>query len=155
MRLFTPRTLMIVLSSFFMVSTSLASEHNHDKPYQTDSQLIDGKKWQIDSSLHEGMNRIKHSMQSKLSSIHEKTFEPAQYKALAAEIDMHLTYLFENCKLSKDADAQLHILLFKVIEGKEQMRASTEQRAGAVTIIKTLKLYPKYFDDKNWQPLQH
>ena len=155
MRLFTPRTIMIVLTSLFMVSTSLASEHSHEAPTQNGSQLNDGKKWQIDSSLHEGMNRIKHSMQSKLSSIHEKTFDPAQYEALAAEIDMHLTYLFENCKLSKDADAQLHVLLFKIIEGKEQMRASTKQRAGAVTIVKTLQLYPKYFDDKNWQPLEH
>ncbi len=155
MRFLTQQTIVIVFTSVFMLSTSLASEHNHDIPPQTDNLLNEGKKWQIDNSLHEGMSRIKQSMQSKVSAIHDKTFEPDQYKALAAEIDMHLTYLFENCKLSKDADAQLHVLLFKVIEGKEQMRASTEQRAGAVTIIKTLQLYPKYFDDKNWQPLQH
>lgn len=141
------------------VTTSVvASEHDHkheqDSTHQT-IQLDQGKKWPIDASLHIGMSKIKASIEESISEIHHKKFTDAQYKSLAGKIDAQLIYLFENCKLPKDADAQLHILLFDIMQASEQMQSSDNPRAGAITTIKALQKYPRYFDDKDWQALQH
>jgi hypothetical protein len=118
-------------------------------------KLNQGAKWPIDASLHKGMRNIKSSIEANISPIHTKQFTSPQYQALASEIKIHLVYLFENCKLPTEADAQLHTLLFKVMQGNEQMQKGDNQRGGAIEIIKALQQYPQYFDDKNWQALKH
>lgn len=152
--LFT-RSLTLLLVCVFLLPVSQAGEHNHSEMKGDKITLNNGEKWPIDESLHKGMTSIKNALEKNISPIHYKKFTPEQYKALAADMDIHLTYLFENCKLPKSADEQLHVLLFKIIEGKEQMRAASKQRSGAITIIKVLQQYPQYFDDKNWQALKH
>ena len=101
------------------------------------------------------MNSIKSSIEANISPIHYKKFTDKQYQGLANEIKSHLMYLFENCKLPTAADEQLHILLFKVMQGSKQMSGTVNQRAGAIEIIKALQQYPQFFDDKNWQALKH
>jgi hypothetical protein len=133
-------------------------EHKHESHHEEKQQTIKlnkGSKWQIDSSLHIGMSNIKTSIENNITEIHHKKFTREQYTGLSVEINSHLSYLFKHCKLPKDADAQLHVLLFKVMQGNEQMQSATNQRSGAIKIIKALQQYPQYFDDKNWQALQH
>lgn len=149
----------IILLSAVAVATfpATASEHKHEHKdgKQHSMQLDDGKKWSIDASLHIGMNSIKTSMETNISPIHYKKFTSDQYISLAGEINIHLAYLFENCKLPTKADAQLHVLLFKIMQGNEEMQSTNNKRDGAIKIIKALGQYPQYFDDKNWQALQH
>lgn len=150
--------LVFVLTGLMSIPPATASEHkhgNHHKTQQEMLQLDQGKKWPIDASLHTGMSRIKTSMEANISPIHTKDFTVEQYAALSNEIKIHLVYLFENCKLPAKADAQLHTLLFKVMQGSEQMQSPENPRAGAIEIIKALQQYPQYFDDKNWQALKH
>jgi len=136
-------------------ATASEHKHNHHGAQQEMMQLEQGKKWPIDDSLHIGMSKIKDSLEANISPIHHKKFTTSQYHALASEVKTHLVYLFENCKLPTDADAQLHLLLFKVMQGSELMSEDVNQRAGAIEIIKALQQYPQYFDDKNWQALKH
>jgi len=137
---------------------ALASEHKHDKHHSVQQEILQleqGVKWPIDASLHTGMSKIKNAMEVNISPIHTKQFTSVQYQTLANEIKVQLVYLFENCKLPTKADAQLHILLFKIMQGSEQMHKEGNQRGGAIEIIKSLQQYPQYFDDKNWQALTH
>lgn len=141
-----------------VTNSAIANEHEHSHGHastQQGLQLDQGKKWPIDASLHTGMSKIKTSIEESISEIHHKQFSDAQYKSLAGKIDAQLAYLFENCKLPEDADAQLHILLFDIMQASKQMQSSDNPRAGAITTIKALQKYPHYFDDKDWQALQH
>ncbi|PKH85296.1 hypothetical protein [Colwellia sp. Bg11-28] len=136
----------------------VASEHEHSHGHASTEQgmqLDQGKKWPIDASLHLGMSKIKASIEENISEIHHNQFTDAQYKSLAEKVDAQLAYLFEHCKLPADADAQLHILLFDMMQASKQMQSSDNPRAGAITAIKSLQKYPHYFDDKEWQSLQH
>jgi len=148
----------VFISSFYCLSNTLANEHRHDNHHvakQQNISLYNGEKWPIDTSLHTGMTRIKTSMEKHINAIHNKTFKAEQYSVLAKELQQHLNYLFSHCKLPSDADAQLHILLFRVMQGVEKMQATSEQRTGAIKVIKALQAYPEYFNDNNWQALAH
>lgn len=151
-------TTAFLLGGLMTTLPTSASEHKHDNHHSAQQEMMklnQGEKWPIDTSLHTGMSKIKHSMETNISPIHNKQFTTPQYHTLANEVKTHLVYLFENCKLPTDADAQLHILLFKIMQGSEQMHETENQRAGAIEIIKALQQYPQYFDDKNWQALKH
>lgn len=150
--------IVLVISGFITSLPVIASEHkhgNHHKTQQEMMQLNQGEKWPIDASLHKGMSSIKNSMEANISPIHTKKFTVEQYAALSNKVKIHLVYLFENCKLPAEADAQLHTLLFKVMQGSEQMESPENPRGGAIEIIKALQQYPQYFDDKNWQAIKH
>ena len=150
--------MVLVITGIMTTPPALASEHKHDKHHSVQQEMLklnQGVKWPIDASLHTGMRKIKTSMETNISPIHTKQFTSTQYQILANEIKTHLVYLFENCKLPAEADAQLHVLLFKIMQGSEQMHQGDKQRGGAIEIIKALQQYPQYFDDKNWQALKH
>lgn len=156
--LIKPYIISLFILSYSPISMAMTDEHTHDSAHKEQSKVIQlnhGKKWEIDSSLHIGMTNIKISFEKNISPIHYKKFTNEQYNALAKEIDKQLTYLFENCKLPKNADEQLHTLLFSIIQGNNKMKSAENPRTGAIEIIKTLQQYPQYFDDKNWQSLKH
>ncbi|OUR80835.1 hypothetical protein A9Q75_09165 [Colwellia psychrerythraea] len=148
----------LLLLGATVTNSAIANEHDHSHGHastQQKMQLDQGKKWSIDASLHSGMSKIKNSMEENIDEIHKNKFTDAQYKSLAGKIDAQLAYLFENCMLPADADAQLHILLFDIMQASKQMQLSDNPRSGAITTIKALQKYPHYFDDKDWQALQH
>ncbi|KGJ95555.1 hypothetical protein [Colwellia psychrerythraea] len=146
----------LVLLGTTVTTSAIASEHDHNHASSRQNMHLDqGKKWSIDASLHIGMTQIKISIEENISEIHHKKFTDAQYKSLAGKVDAQLAYLFENCKLPKDADAQLHILLFDIMQASNKMQSSNNPRSGAITIIKALQKYPHYFEDKDWQALKH
>lgn len=150
-------TCLLLLGSA-VTASAVASEQAHSHEQESTHQKIQlnqGKKWPIDASLHIGMSKIKTSIEESISEIHHKKFSEAQYKALADKVDAQLAYLFKNCKLPAAADAQLHILLFDIMQASRQMQSSDNPRSGAITTIKALQKYPHYFDDKDWQVLKH
>ncbi len=150
----------LLLSALFTCQPTYASdtEHNHDhhdSNAPVEMVLDHGKKWAIDSSLHTGMTRIKTAIETNLNAIHHNNFTSEQYVTLATEIQTHLNYLFKNCALPAKADAQLHLLLFPIIQATEQMSSSNNARSGAIKIIQALQKYPEYFNDTHWKKLQH
>lgn len=164
-------SLVITITMTLKLANAGEHEHGHGHEKSTDKKpqvtsatptlahsaitLNNGNKWSIDQSLHIGMTRIKTAIETHIKAIHFKTFESKEYEALASEVQSHLSYLFTHCKLPSDADKQLHSLLYSIMQGNEKMSVSDNKRAGAIEIIKALQHYPQYFDDANWQPLQH
>jgi hypothetical protein len=150
----------LLLSALFTCPAAIAGEAEHSHSHHDEKSpvhmvLNQGKKWQIDSSLHTGMNRIKTTIETNLNAIHHDNFTNEQYINLASEVNNHLNYLFKNCALPSDADAQLHLLLFPIMQATEQMSSSNNARQGAIKVIKALQKYPKFFHDEQWQTLEH
>lgn len=148
-----PAMLLIVSASAFQ--TMAEEEHHHHDVSEQKIALNEGEKWPIDESLHIGMSAIKGHITSNLKDIHYDRFSDAQYNQLAVELDEQLAYLFKNCQLPPKADAQLHILLAKVMQGVNAIKQTADKKQGVILVIQALKTYPRYFNDPAWLSLQH
>lgn len=131
-----------------------ANTHSHGGP-GTSIELVlnNGAKWEADEALRRGMADVRNDMTAALPRIHGGEFTPAEYAELAAKIDGLITYLVENCKLTPEADEQLHVVLVEFMDGAAAMKSDVDQSQGAVKIIQALDVYPEYFDHPGWQPL--
>ncbi|MEW6983811.1 hypothetical protein AAD001_14250 [Colwelliaceae bacterium 6471] len=146
------------LIGLLVTTTSLtvtAEEHHHYEENTTQLMLNQEEKWAIDESLHLGMSNIKHELEKNLMAIHHENFSTEQYITLATTMEQELRFLFENCKLEPQADAQLHILLSKIMQGIDIMKNAEHKKQGGILIIQALRDYPLYFNDLNWQSLVH
>ncbi|MCI2282494.1 hypothetical protein L3081_02630 [Colwellia sp. MSW7] len=148
-------TLVLILSTLIHHKVIAAEHEHHHEVNEAKLSLNDGHKWPIDKSLHIGMNKIKIEIANNLSDIHHDQFSAEQYTVLATRLEAHLNFLFANCQLPPSADAQLHTLLAKVMQGVDNIKHSTNKKQGAVQIIQALRAYPVYFADTNWQSIQH
>lgn len=144
-----------LLASIYSISVTATEQHHHHEQSSDQLSLNQGEKWSIDDSLHTGMNNIKQAMNTNLDDIHYNRFSKQQYVDLAKTLEQQLSYLFENCKLAPEADAQLHILLAKIMQGVDKMKNSAKPKQGAILIIQSLNNYPVYFNDPNWQNINH
>ncbi|MGC0326237.1 hypothetical protein ABIG06_006866 [Bradyrhizobium sp. USDA 326] len=116
--------------------------------------LDHGNKWQTDDILRRGMSEIGLAMAESLHPIHNDSFTPAQYEALAGRVEAQVDYVVGNCTLSERADQQLHFVLEQIIDGSAAMKAGTGRNQGAVKIVQALAKYGEYFDHAGWQPLE-
>ena len=136
------------------ISTSyplMASEHDdHLRDTQSSMILDQGKKWPIDDSLHNGMVEIHALMVANIADIQQSKFTKKQYKALVDALQTQINYIFENCALPSGTDAQLHILLSKMIKGMAKINSNDEQLQGAIQVIQGLQNYSSYFNDPNF-----
>lgn len=148
-------TLIFILSTFINPMAIAAEHAHHHAENEVKLSLNEGVKWPIDKSLHIGMTNIKTEIANNLDSIHHEKFTDEQYAVLATSLDKQLSFLFANCKLPPLADAQLHTLLAKVMQGVDKIKHSNSKKQGAVLIIQALQDYPVYFEDADWQNLMH
>lgn len=147
--------LIFILSTFVNFKVIAVEHEHHHEENEAKLSLNEGNKWPIDKSLHIGMTNIKNEITNNLQNIHHDKFTDEQYVMLAATLDKQLSFLFENCQLPPLADAQLHTLLAKVMQGVDTIKHSNNKKSGAVLIIQALQDYPVYFADSNWQGLIH
>jgi len=151
-----PVVLLIIISGNFAAIAEQKQAHPHD--HDTNPQQIrlnQGEKWEIDESLNIGMTLIKQEVIKNLDDIHNDLFSNQQYAQLAIELDKQLAFLFKNCQLPPQADAQLHILLAQIGRGVGVIKHDNNKKQGAVVVIQALKDYPNYFDDPAWQDIEH
>ena len=147
--------LSLLIEGSFSYPVAAGMQDAHSGHASLEIALDHGKKWPIDSSLHKGMTDIKTLMSTNLTAIHLNSFSNQQYGTLAKTLHVKLTYILENCALPPAADGQLHILLSGIMQGMEQMEEGTEKRQGAVQVLRGLEIYPKYFDDPDWENIKH
>lgn len=119
--------------------------------------LNQGRKWETDDALRQGMVAIRETMARTLGSLHTGTFTPAQYAALAATLEGQVDGITKNCRLPSDADAQLHIVLARIMDGIDGLKADGGRNrvTGAVKVLMGLTAYGGYFDHPGWQPIGH
>lgn len=121
-------------------------------------QLDHGKKWAIDAPLAQAMANIRNDIAARLDDIHADRLPAAGYQALAKRVNGEVAYMVEHCRLSPEADAQLHLVVADLLEGASAMENADghrQPRAGAVTVIGALDHYARYFDDPGFTPIAH
>lgn len=130
-------------------------DHGHGEGTQT-LQLDEGTRWATDAPLRKAMGAINDHMRQSLPAIHQNRLAEAQYVQLAQEVDAQVAYMVENCKLSAEADAQLHLILAQLLAGAENMAgAPAARRDGAISVLGALGDYAEYFADEDFVPIKH
>lgn len=154
-RLLTGGLLAVGLTVGAAAGALAEAAHSHDAPgTSTELVLNNGAKWETDEALRRGMTDMRNDLAAALPRIHGDEFTPAEYAELADKVDGRIAYLVENCKLSPEADEQLHVVLVDIMDGSTAMKGDADPRHGAVKIIEALGVYPEYFDHPGWQPLR-
>ncbi len=124
--------------------------HEHGAPAATTLQLDGGKKWKTDETLRSGMAALRDELGAALPAIHAGTMQPAAYADLAGKLEKRIHGVVAACKLSPQADVQLHIVLGELLGGIETLRSGKDRHAGAIRFLKGLDLYAAYFDHPGW-----
>ncbi|TCV90643.1 hypothetical protein [Sulfurirhabdus autotrophica] len=146
-----------MLSATLMLSasvlTALAQDHNHsnnDSPAQL--TLNHGQKWNSDANLRLGMSRIRDALSSEMLSIQSGNTTAEQYQVLSKRIKVQITFMVQNCKLDREADDMLHLILGDIIAGTDNMigQGNDNARKGAKKIAYALDNYGTYFAHPGW-----
>lgn len=132
-------------------------DHAHGDPDKAAAGLTlnNGKKWQTDATLRAGMTAIRNELQPAVAPIHAKTYSPDDYKGLATRIEKEVGNIVANCKLPKEVDDQLHLVLAQISAGSDLMKKDGDRMQGAVRVIQGLESYAKYFEHPDWKPIEH
>ena len=113
--------------------------------------LNKGQKWPTYKVLRTRMHDIHQLVEQNLERIHKGQMSDGEFQTMGGSIEGHINDIFKNCKLAPAADAQLHVILAKMIKNKDLLKkekASSKQRHQAVEgIMGGLKDYHKYFDE--------
>ncbi len=124
--------------------------HDHGAPTL---QLNAGKKWASDAPLRQAMGHINQAMADALPRIHTDQFKDADYQALAKTVNDQVAYAVANCKLAPRADAMLHGVIAELLAGAAGMegKEGEARHDGAVTVLKALDAYGRYFQHPGWK----
>lgn len=130
--------------------------HAHDGATPVHELSLDhGRKWATDGPLREGMERIREALARQHQELGKGTLSEAAYAELGDAIEKNVAAIVANCKLSPEADANLHIVIAQLVGAADAMkgpspmgRAEAAQKATAA-----LALYGRYFDHPGWKPL--
>jgi len=136
---------------------ALAEEHHsHHGAEPAQLTLNNGKKWATDGNLRQGMASIRDALAADLPAIHSGKESAAQYRDLAKKVDDQIAFMVKSCKLDKDTDAMLHLVLARVIAGSHDMakqKGSKGRRQGAEKIAHALEDYAAHFEHPGWRGL--
>ena len=163
--LVSKKIIIAILGAVMLLGSSaklaLAQEHDHGHAHHgvasDQLSLNDGKKWEGDGNLRQGMSRIRDALNADLNAIHMGKATGKQYQALAKKIDAQIEFMVNNCKLEPKADAMLHLLLADIIAGADAMKQPDigDARKGAEGVAQALESYGNYFTHPGWNKAQH
>ena len=154
----TSRILLVISIVGGLIGPAIAvPQHSHDRSadHGLEMKLNNGRKWETDAPLRQGMAEIRAVVSSSMARIHGGQFSPGEYASLADRIQAQIDYVTANCKLPEDADLQLHISLTQIIEGAAAMKEKSGQEKGAAKVVQALNAYGRHFDHPGWKPLGH
>lgn len=132
-----------------------ADAHQHAAGEHGELLLDHGHKWPTDAPLRQGMAAIRAALAARHDAIHQGSLAAADFQALASELETQVAGIVANCRLEPAADANLHLVIARLLAGAAAMqgRSGTAPAAGAVQAIEAINDYGRYFDHPGWQPL--
>lgn len=147
-----PALLAIMLG--YGVPAALAHEHDHSHEKSAPQKLMlkDGKKWATDQSLRQAMSRIRTEIAAEQPGSQGGRVSLQQYQAMARKVNEQVAFMVQNCKLDKEADAMLHLVLADIVGGVDAMAGQNwgDARQGAKKVRHALQNYATYFDHPGW-----
>jgi len=136
-------------------------EHTHDRHAQhhagkhgdvgmPELTLDEGQRWATDASLRQGMSDLRTAFETAHSAFERDALDREQAEQLADTIDDRVQFMFANCKLPPDADAELHKLLAAIMGAAVALRESDDVHDGLHRLHQAIDIYPEYFDHPGW-----
>ena len=124
---------------------SAAAEHQHEAHAATAASTPEpGKRWATDAPLREGMGRIRTSVDG-LGHSAKGHLSAGQAKDLAAGIEKDVNFLIANCKLEPEADAALHLIIAKLLQGAQAIKADPSDAKGMELLHAAVADYDRSF----------
>src|SRR5574340_1118841 len=106
----------VMLALPLTVQAAAQDHHDHGTAAPQSIELNAGKKWATDDALRQGMSAIRALADEALPAAHAGKITPAGYDALANDINTQISFIVSSCKLDPKADAQLHIIIAKLVD---------------------------------------
>lgn len=148
---FAATCLSLTITAPLKAETNAADHsHGHDEHAAAGLSLDQGKKWQTDAPLRQGMLSIKDAAMKAAGAFHHDALTKPDAEKLAKHVNDQVAYLVANCKLEPQADATLHVLIGEMLQGAEILSKKPLSADGLPKIIKTLQMYPDYFNHPGW-----
>ena len=152
------KTIVLAASLAFAAGApALAVEpHSHDAAAPVHELTLDhGGKWATDAPLREGMSRIRAALAGKHAAMKKGTLDDAGYAELGDAIEKNVASIVANCKLSPEADANLHVVIAELANAADAMRGAAPMTRieGAQKAVNAVNLYGRYFDHPGWKPI--
>lgn len=152
------RAMMVLtlLGTPWIGGTAYADEHHHEAPSERQQipPAAPAKKWETDDVVRQRMETIRRAVASSESNIQQSRLTAQDYRQIADVISTNVGQIIKDCKLTQATDAALHTLvLTDLTHSSEIMRTSTRlsaQRAGALGVLQSLRLYGQYFEHPGW-----
>lgn len=149
---FTTTLLLALLLGAAPATRAHDHEHSHDEAVPQRLTLKNGHKWATDVTLRQAMSRIRAEMTASQPANQGERISLQQYQALAGKVNEQIAFMVQNCKLDKDADAMLHLVLADIVAGADAMAGQDRDKAqqGAKMITHALENYGAYFEHPGW-----
>jgi len=151
----------IVLSLTVAGRVATAQDHDHEHGASSGAPsaltLNQGRKWPTDASLRQGMDHIRDAMEEPMPAIYAGKADFAQFEIRARRVNEQIAFMVQNCKLDKETDAMLHLVLAEIISGAEALEGKNkdlDRRGGAMLVVHALENYARYFDHPGWGSLK-
>ena len=111
-----------------------------------------GERFAVDAPLQAGMGKIRTAVAS-LEHHEMGHLSDEQVIVQADEITAQVQFLIANCKLDPQADAALHGIIGKLLEGAKALKEKPADATPVASLRVALVEYPRLFDDATWLPL--
>lgn len=116
-------------------------------------KLNNGEKWKTDANLRLGMERIRDALSAEMTAIHGGKMSAKQYQGLVQKVNDQISFMVQNCKLDKDADTVLHLVLAELVTGADAISIAGDDHSrhlGVEKILHGLNDYATYFEHPGW-----
>ena len=125
------------------------ASHHAPPAAATADKPTPGQRWATDAPLRKGMAEIRAAVDA-LRHYEHGHLGPAQATTLATTVETQVAYLVANCKLEPQADAALHGIIARLLQGAAALKANPQDTAALATLRQALQDYPRQFDDPGW-----
>ena len=136
-----------------MAQAGAANPHQHGSGAVTMTRNA-GQLWPTDAPLRQGMNAI-HSATAAVMAQGAQASK-ADYDAFSRQVTTQVGFIINNCKLSPDADAQLHVAIASILAGADVAAGKHKgvtREAGVRQVAQALNAYGAVFDHPQWKAL--
>ena len=158
----TPSRLAALFFSNLVVATILAgaavtaaaqnAEPEHAHHHESAGELaMDGDQpWQTDEPLRRGMSEIRVAIGMLTPAYEARQLSVAQSRQLTEAVRLSVTNMISQCQLAPDADANLHVILGRILEAADVLDTAPLSADGLPAIQGALQDYGHYFSHAGW-----
>lgn len=114
------------------------AQHAH-APHELALTLNNGARWATDAPLRQAMDALRAAVAGPVG-------------ALPDRIDAEVDFMIANCQLPPDADAQLHLVIERLVDAADRIRAG-EAAEGRADAVAALNAYGAHFEHPGWAPI--